>query len=122
MIEETVTAIASKPGPIQPDIVEALSAGAMPATSHPFEGMWTCRSDTFAPGQIAFQFGPDFVTGPAFGRTVKYADVTMIGGRETAYLVNLVDGQQAGLLEIEPERMIIAAAGSLFDCLRETQP
>lgn len=89
------------------------------AISWAFEGRWSCTSETFE-GQTRFEFGADAVTVPAFGTTVGYADVTPIGGRETAFLVNLRDGQQAGLAEIEPGRMILFAAGSLFDCARET--
>lgn len=108
--------------PSRPETKPAPVASAPETTARPFEGAWSCLSETFGNGPMAFQFGPDYVTVPALGSTVGYADVAMIGGRETAYLVNLLDGQQAALVEIEPERMIMAAAGSLFDCSRETQP
>lgn len=87
----------------------------------PFEGSWSCLSETFGSGPMAFSFGPDSVTVPAIGSTVGYADVAMIGGRETAYLVDLMDGQQAALVELEAERAILFAAGTLFDCAREAQ-
>lgn len=108
--------------PSRPETKNAVAASAPEATARPFEGAWSCLSDSFGNGPMAFRFGPDSVTVPALGSAVGYADVSMIGGRETAYLVNLMDGQQAALVEIEPERMIMAAAGSLFDCTRETQP
>ena len=106
----------------QPETKPTPAASAPETTARPFEGAWSCRSGTFGNGPMAFRFGPDSVTVPALGSTVGYADVATIGGRETAYLVDLMDGQQAALVEIEPERMIMAAAGSLFDCSRDTQP
>lgn len=108
--------------PPQPEIKPAAAASTPAATVWLFEGTWSCFSETFGNGAMDFSFGSDSVTVAALGSTVGYADVAMIGGRETAYLVNLMDGQQAGLLEIEPERMVLVAAGSLFDCSRETQP
>lgn len=119
---ETAALLEGRSNPVQP-LPEAVAIERpLQAMRRPFEGDWSCLSGTFGNGPMDFQFGPDSVTVPVIGSTVGYADVTMIGGRETAYLVNLMDGQQAGLLEIEPERMILAAAGSLFDCSRETQP
>lgn len=113
-IEQVAESPASgvKPAPIAP----ATQAGEA-AMTWPFLGRWSCTSN--APeGVMAFEFGRDAVTVPAIGSTVGYTDVAMIGGRETAYLVNLMDGQQAGLVEIEPERMIMFATGNLFDCSR----
>lgn len=104
--------------PLSPETKPEPITAVSDIVAWPFEGDWTCLSGTFGNGQMAFQFGPKSITVPAFGSTVGYADVSMIGGRETAYLVNLMDGQQAGLVEIEPERMILFAAGNLFDCTR----
>lgn len=106
----------------QPETKPAPVASAPETTARPFEGAWSCRSGTFGNGPMAFRFGPDSVTVPAIGSTVGYADVAKIGGRETAYLVDLMDGQQAALVELETDRMILFAAGNLFDCARETQP
>lgn len=105
-----------------PDTKPDPVASALETTARPFEGAWSCLSDTFRNGPMTFRFGPDSVTVPALGRTVGYADVAMIGGRETAYLVNLMDGQQAALVELEADRVILFAAGNIFDCVRETQP
>lgn len=107
--------------PSQPETKPAPVASPPETTAWPFEGAWSCLSDTFGDGQMAFRFGPDSVTVPAIGSTVGYADVAMIGGRETAYLVDLMDGQQAALVELETDRMVLFAAGSLFDCAREPQ-
>lgn len=108
--------------PSPPEAKPAPVASAPERTARPFEGAWSCLSETFGNGPMTFRFGPDSVTVPAIGSTVGYADVAMIGGRETAYLVNLLDGQQAALVELETDRMILFAAGNLFDCARETQP
>lgn len=108
--------------PSQPETKPAPVASAPETTARPFEGAWSCLSETFGNGPMAFRFGPDSVTVPAIGSTVGYADVAKIGGRETAYLVDLMDGQQAALVELETDRMILFAAGNLFDCARETQP
>ncbi len=121
-IMEAVALPEGKAEPVQSVPEAAATEAPLQVARWPFEGDWSCLSGTFGNGPMDFQFGPDSVTVPVIGSTVGYADVTKIGGRETAYLVNLLDGQQAGLLEIEPERMILAAAGSLFDCSRETQP
>lgn len=119
---ETADLPEGKPDPVQP-VPEAVETEApLQATRWPFEGAWSCLSENFGNGAMDFSFGSDSVTVPAFGSTVGYADVTMIGGRETAYLVNLMDGQQAALVELEADRVILFAAGNLFDCARENQP
>lgn len=118
----TVPPVVDTAQPPRPEIKPATAASAPAATVWPFEGAWSCFSETIGNGAMEFSFGSDSVTVATLGSTVGYADVAMIGGRQTAYLVNLMDGQQAGLLEIEPERMILAAAGSLFDCSREARP
>jgi hypothetical protein len=110
------------PMPSQPETKPTAATSVPAATVWPFEGAWSCVSDAFGAEPMTFRFGSESVAVPAFSSTVGYADVAMIGGRETAYLVSLMDGQQVGLLEIEPERMIFVAAISLFDCSRETQP
>jgi hypothetical protein len=118
-IIETVAPPEDKQEPVQP-VPEAVAIEPpLQATRWPFEGGWSCLSDTFGNGPVAFRFGPDAVTVPSLGSTVGYADIAMIGGRETAYLVNLLDGQQAALVEIEAERVILFAAGNLFDCTRD---
>jgi len=48
------------------------------------------------------------------GSTVVHADVAIIGGRETVHLVNLMDGQQAGVVGCEPDGMILFAEGGFF--------
>ncbi len=104
--------------PTQPE-TESEAATAAPATTvWPFEGAWSCLSDTFRDDPMAFRFGPDSVTVPELGSTVGYADVDMIGGRETAYLVNLKDGQRAALVDLETDRVLLFAGGNLFDCAR----
>lgn len=118
---EIVTAPAPKPEPVQPAPIEFPAAEVLQVTGWPFEGDWSCLSGTFGTGAMAFKFGPDSVTVPVIGSTVGYADVTKIGGRETAYLVDLMDGQQAALVELETDRMVLFAAGNLFDCARESK-
>jgi hypothetical protein len=80
--EEVITAPAPKPEQIRTALVEAPAAAVLPESVWPFEGGWSCLSDTFGNGPMAFRFGPDAVTVPALGSTVGYADVAMIGGRE----------------------------------------
>ncbi|PZX36940.1 putative peptidoglycan binding protein [Roseinatronobacter thiooxidans] len=103
--------------PWQSETKAAPVASAPKTIAWAFEGHWLCISETFE-GQTRFEFGADAVTVPAFGTTAGYADVTPIGGRETAFLVNLRDGQQAAVAEIEAGRMILFASGNLFDCAR----
>lgn len=122
-VREQIEAVPPAPPAVdtaQPSRPEAKPAPA--TTAWPFEGAWSCLSDIFGNSPMAFRFGPNSVSVPALGSTIGYADVTTIGGRETAYLVSLMDGQQAALVELEADRMVLFAAGNLFDCTRETQP
>jgi peptidoglycan hydrolase-like protein with peptidoglycan-binding domain len=86
--------------------------------ARPFEGAWSCLSDTSGNDPMTFRFGPDFVTVPSIGSTVGYAEVARIGERDTAYLVDLLDGQQVVVVELEAGRMILFATGNIFDCSR----
>ena len=90
---ETAALPEGKPDPVQPVPKPIATEAPLQAMLWPFEGAWSCLSDTLGNGPMVFQFGPDSVTVPAIGSTVGYADVAMIGGRETAYLVSLMDGQ-----------------------------
>ena len=54
-------------------------------------------------------------------RMMSCTDDAMIGGRETADLFNLLDGQQTALVELEAGRALLFAAGTLFDSARQTQ-
>lgn len=84
----------------------------------PFLGRWSCTSDMFS-SATAFEFTEDAVNVPAMGRRTEYADVTHIGGRDSAFLINLRDGQQAAIFELEDTRMLMTAASGLFDCRRD---
>jgi peptidoglycan hydrolase-like protein with peptidoglycan-binding domain len=84
----------------------------------PFLGRWSCTSDMF-PSATAFEFNEDAVNVPAMGRRTEYTDVGRIGGRETAFLINLRDDQQAAIFELEDARMLMTAAGGLFECKRD---
>ena len=53
---------------------------------------------------------------------VLYADVAMIGGHETAHLVNLMDEHQAAVVGDEPGGMILFVEGGLFYCALENRP
>jgi hypothetical protein len=84
----------------------------------PFVGRWACTSDMF-PSATVFEFTEDSVNVPAMGRRTEYADVGPIGERDTAFLINLRDGQQAAIFELEDARMLMTAAGGLFECRRD---
>lgn len=101
----------------EPAAATVASRDAAEATPLGFAGAWSCDSDMFDE-KAEFVFADGSVTLKNIGATMTHDALIEIGGRSSAILLEMADGERLGLFEITAETMIVMSNSEIFDCRR----